>query len=350
MAKEIILQAYVNDILENCDIIGGKVFIKKDGKEIFDLRKFIATNARKTGNIILVKDINTIHDTCMLYSEDAKWPDAPLIAEAKELGPCDDKMPFDLDTKQLMILNRICFHPDSEIMFITTGIGGSGKSTFLNILRQIYENDFAAANLSDLSDPFILAEAVKKRLICSDELAKGEIDAKRLKALISQQPIFINPKNVRGYTMPTQSVLFYCCNQAPRMDLTDSGVLRRIVYYERNTKIKNPNTKLKDKIFSKDELLCILRNALRYEEPNWLYYFTEETHKYLLKNNSVFMFNNIKNYEDYVWACRSNGIKAIYSQPVWYELKLLIKEFAKEDAKAYAFLSRNLYTADELPF
>ena len=171
---------------------------------------------------------------------------------------------------------------------------------------------------------------------------------RNLKTLVSKQPVFANPKGLVGYTVKTQSALFYCCNKAPKMDLTDSGVLRRIVYYERNTKIKNPNASLKDKKFTRDELLCFLRNALRYEMNIWFDHFCLETHKYLKSNNTVAMFNATK-YESYVDMCRNAGLKP-YSEPVWEEIKAVFYDFDREDEEVNERFSHNIRSINECPF
>ena len=68
------------------------------------------------------------------------------------------------------------------------------------------------------------------------------------------------------------------------------GILRRIVYFEMNTKIKNPNPTLKEKVFKYEDLLLMVRAAYalesKWENEDWFDYFRLDTHKYLMKNNS----------------------------------------------------------------
>ena len=228
-----------------------------------------------------------------------------------------------------MIINRLLFHPEDEVMFITTGVGGSGKSTFLNIIKQLYNNDCYSASVSDLSNNFVVAEAVKHRLIASDELAKGDLDTKVLKTLASKQNLAINPKNLPPHEVKTQSALFWCCNIAPRIDCTDTGILRRIIFYERNTKIANPDKSLNSRHYSYEELLIIARRSLAYEDDEWEKYFTKETHYYIMKDNSVYLCN-ANSYSEYKELCSAKGLKA-YSEPNWISIKRLFDEWQNED-------------------
>lgn len=329
--KELEKISIINNLLDNVDIISGKFFNKKTKVEIKNIKQFIAKSYRtKHDFIIMDSDLKAIVSTLYNYGDAGIWYDVPIVAKAKELGPLESEMAFDLTPKQLLIINRIVFHPMDEVMFIATGIGGSGKSTFLNILKQIYDNDCSSASLSDLSNGFTVAEAVKCRLICSDELAKGELNLPILKQLISKQSMYVNPKGITGYEVKTQSSLFYCCNKAPVIDVTDSGILRRIVFYERNTKIKNPDVTLKDKKFTEEELIVILRNALRFERSDWFKDFKVETHKYLMANSSVHRFQNCFIYSDYKDACFNAGLKP-YSEPNWREIRELFVNWEMED-------------------
>ena len=332
--KELIKIGIVEKLLGKIEIVSGKVFLKETKKEIKNLKNYICQEFLKRGNVILDNDLSSIINTLYNYSSDGLWYELPLVKKAKEMGAIKSALPFDLDDKQLLIINRMLFHPQDEVYFIVTGVGGSGKSTFLNIVKQLFDNDFSSCSLSDLSNGFNVAEAVKHRLICSDELAKGELNLPILKILASKQQLFVNPKNQTGYEVRTQSAILYSCNTAPRMDATDSGVLRRTVFYERNTKIKNPDVTLKDKVYTEDELLCILRNALRFENDLWYNVFEEETHKYIMKGNTVYMFIGCSAYESYVDCCRTSGLRA-FSEPNWRELRELFTKWCKEDALKY---------------
>lgn len=326
--KDNVIISMANEFRCDYDIISGKIFYKNTSKEVENVLKEIVEKFQ-----LKRKDAEELLDHCMLYNEKGLWPELDIVKDAK-IAPLPDKLAFPLTEKQLIILNRIFFHPNDEIMFITTGIGGSGKSTFLNIIKQIFDNDVSPCSLSDLTNEFNVAEAVKHRIIASDELAKGELNLPIIKQLVSKQMIHVNPKNRTPYEVKSQSVLFFCCNKAPRIDVTDTGVLRRIVYYEMNTKIKNPNPLLRDKLFTKDDLLGFLTTAYKFEKTwktkDWFSYFEQETHKYLMKDNSVYICKYSEDYFDYSNACRNKGLKP-YSEPIWEQIRELFKEWEVND-------------------
>lgn len=311
--------------------ISGKYF--KDGIEIREIKEYI-TDKYLTTFTELPTDTNykyILEGIKNLPGVDhhSKWIDLPIIQEFKNLKEEDklaimcEPLPFPLEDKQLIIINRLLFHPEDEHAFITTGVGGSGKSTFLNIVRQLFDNDCSPCTVGDLKNSFMLAEAVKHRLIASDELAKDDLDEGVLKTLISKQPITCNPKNEKPYETLVQSCVFWCCNTAPRIDLTDTGILRRIIYYERNTKIKNPDKSLNKKEYSKEELLNIVVHASMMEVDDFEDKFKIETMKYLKKNHSISIWWNKQNkfpkkdiwvrnedaYECYTSWCSQFGYK-----------------------------------------
>ena len=327
------LRAEILASLKNVNYINGKYF--NNDEEILYIDKYLSrTICNNLGYLCNDSDLKEVKTLLINWSDPGdKWPELPIVKEARRLGKLtkDDgvELPFPLEPKQLMIINRLLFHPEDEVMFITTGVGGSGKSTFLNIIKQLFNNDCYSASVSDLSNNFVVAEAVKHRLIASDELAKGDLDTKVLKTLASKQNLAINPKNLPPHEVKTQSALFWCCNIAPRIDCTDTGILRRIIFYERNTKIANPDKSLNSKHYSYEELLIIARRSLAYEDDEWDKYFKEESHYYIMKDNSVYLCD-ANTYSEYKELCSAKGLKA-YSEPNWITIKRLFDEWKMQD-------------------
>lgn len=340
--KADIFELIRNDLNKRFKVISGKIFDTQNNEVsqnvlfqrlmMGDLRGIYNTPIKGSDCEELLSDLT------ILGTSDF-WPELPLFVQARKLGalPKDTKLPFPLDEKQLIIINRLCFHPEDEVMFITTGVGGSGKSTFLNIIKQLFNNDVSAASVSDLSNPFMVAEAVKRRLIASDELAKGELDSKVLKQLASKQLIEVNPKHLASYTVQSQSALFWCCNKVPKVDCQDSGMLRRVVFYSRNTPIVNPDPSQNKRKYSEDELLTILRCALAYEDDNWKDAFIDETRALLINSNSVgkYLIECLNtpgisdSYDGYLIYCRDNHCKE-YGRENYDQLVDLFKEWLDE--------------------
>ena len=335
----------------NIEFISGKYFYNQ--KEIKNIDKYITKlYYNETYKMPSERDIKFFKQGVINNpnaEEREYWYRPTIIDEAlnlKEKGYIPRGLPFPLDDKQLVILYIMLFHPELEVFFITTGIGGSGKSTFLNIIKQLYENDVSSTPLADLSNDFMLAEALKHRLIASDEIGAGELNLPKLKTIVSKQMIQVNEKFGQTYTTRAQSVLFYSCNQAPKIDISDSGMLRRIVFYSRNTVIQNPDTSLKDKKFTRDQLIdiiiyCYNAVALEFDEHDpykWKEIFKKETNVYLIGNNSVGLYyklirkESIKmryeiapTYASYRGFCSENGYKA-FSSGKYEEILQWVKE------------------------
>lgn len=336
----------------NVEFISGKFFYNK--KEIANIDKYLGKiYYNNTKKMINERDLKYLKNGIInnpTTDEQEFWYRPVIIDEALSLienGYKPKKCPFPLEDKQLLILYIMLFHPEQEVFFITTGIGGSGKSTFLNIITQLYENDVASTPLGDLGDKFILAEALKHRLIASDELGTGEVNLPILKTIVSKQKIQVNEKFGATYTTRAQSVLFFCCNQAPKLDISDTGTLRRIVYYSRNTKIANPNPNFKSQKYTHEELLDFIVCA--YNVGSWLYKendidawksaFKLETNVYLTNSNSVGLFFKylkksnkvIIDYSDYREYCKDNGYKP-YSRQRYDDILEWIKiNYADEE-------------------
>lgn len=330
----------ISDILieQGFHIISGKIFNSKNEEiKYHDFRKSLIYSYH-----LLVSDAEKVIEQLFGLGEIGKWHDLPLVEEAKKLGAIynDSEMPFPLDYKQLQIINIMLYHEEEEALFIVTGVGGSGKSTFLNIVKQLFDNDYSSASLSDLANEFNVAEAVKHRLICSDELAKGDLDSKVLKQLASKQNMLVNPKGKTAYEVKTQSSLFWCCNNVPKIDCTDTGILRRLIYYCRDTPIKNPNKSLNNKEYTHDELLIIARRALAFEDKNWRSLFEKETHKCIMSNNSVALCKT-SDYSSYKDKCIKKGLKP-FSEPNFEQILDLFNEWKGEQGVKFE--------EDDLPF
>lgn len=274
--------------------IAGKYFVGDD--EVNASRWLIDTAAKNPRNFFGWSDTADLESwlKCyvMAYGEPTgRWP---LTAAARKgsdpnYTPHDFELAFPLTDKQLQILNIILYHPEEEVLFILSGVGGSGKSTFANIVKQLMANDVFAASLSDLSNEFITSEAIKHRLIYSDELASDTLKSNVIKQLASKDEITANPKNQTPYTTRTQSALIFSCNKPPKIDITDTGIMRRIIYYYRPDRIVSPDMSLRTKTYTDKELADIAFAAKHFEDPDWRDKFKAETRKLLVENNSVYL-------------------------------------------------------------
>lgn len=335
---------------EGYRFISGKWFI--NNKEIKNFTKHLYT--LKDIRVLLRsdKDTESIRDTFIdMYSEIGKWPELPIIKEAmeqEELKP----LCFPLNKKQLILINRLLVGTD-EKFYILTGVGGSGKSTFANIIKQIFENDVASLTLEDLGNDFKLATGINKRLIYADELNSDDMNNGIIKTIASKQEITVNPKYGHSYNAVFQGGLLFSCNRAPKLDLSDTGIIRRICYYSMNKKIENPDTSLQKKEWSHEDLVNIVAHALKIDTTNWEKLFEKETREILRANNSVWLCRgeSLKTtpYETYVGTASKKGLRA-FSEPRFDDVKALLLSWEKEETAPEWLLEEEGINYDDLPF
>lgn len=310
-------------------------------EEIKDARRYIAKASKYIQSPNQLQAVMDMYR--LLYGDECgKWPELPIIAEARAKTNTAP-LAFPLNNKQLKII-RVLLEGTWEIAFILTGIGGSGKSTYLNIIKQIFGNDVGACSISELGG-YQLAEALKHRLIASDELSCDDLKNSIVKTVISRQPIQVNPKFETPYQTKAQSSLIWSCNKPPRLDLTDTGLMRRIVYYSMNTKIENPDPSMRSHEYTHDELVDIVKAALDIDMTDWYDDFRLDTYRYMLQNNSVWLCRNDvddRGYEEYVRCALRKRLKP-YSEPVFNELQTLIDNWIEECPDI-------IPEQDELPF
>lgn len=331
--------------------ISGKYF-SKDHKEIKNIDRYLSkTYYNITRKFISEHDLKYLKLGIINNTNDEEreiWYRSNLIDEAlqmEETGYSPTSLPFPLDDKQLTILYVLLFHPEYEVFFITTGVGGSGKSTFLNIVKQLFDDDVSSTPLSNLSNQFMLAEALKHRLIASDEIGAGEVDLPIIKTIVSKQRIQVNEKFGATYDTLAQSALFYCCNEAPKIDISDTGMLRRIVFYSRNTKIENPNPELQKRRYTKEELIDFILYAKKIEgfyvgKPidEWKKLFKEETNVFLSTSSSVGLFMKecikygqpVRDYQGYKNFCYRDNYKPFSKRKFDEMMKWLLENYTDE--------------------
>lgn len=314
--------------------ISGKWFDSED-VEITQMEKFISIKF-DVYKIDTQKKIDDVKDAFRrLYGEKGFWPELPIVKEArardyKNLGFELPPLCFPLTIQQLLIIKILLRGGDEEAFFICTGVGGSGKSTFGNIIKQIFGRDqIANITLQDLGKDFKIAEAISKRLIYSEELGATQIDDASManaKMIISNQDMLVNPKFQTPFEGKWQASLLYNCNKPPKIDVTDTGFLRRVNYYEMNHKIPNPDPTMKKREYSHEDLVNIVAYALAVDSTDWRSHFERDTHLYLAKNNSVYICKDAKSYLDYCLDCKAKNLKP-FSEPNWSEIRELFKEW-----------------------
>lgn len=114
------------------------------------------------------------------------------------------------------------------------GEGGTGKSTILNIIQQLFDgyySVFDAKALGSSSNQFALESFRKNPLVAiqhDGDLSKIE-DNTRLNSLVSHELMTVNEKYTKGYENSFKCFLFMGTNKPVKITEAKSGLIRRLI-------------------------------------------------------------------------------------------------------------------------
>lgn len=117
------------------------------------------------------------------------------------------------------------------------GSGGTGKSTFLNILEELFEgytHIFDAKALGEKSNSFAFESIASNPLVAiqhDGDLSRIE-DNTRLNSLVAHEEIKVNEKFKSPYSIKPRSFLFMGTNKPVRITDAKSGIMRRLIDVE----------------------------------------------------------------------------------------------------------------------
>ena len=127
-----------------------------------------------------------------------------------------------------------------QCMFMLQGKGGDGKSTTMNILRELMGGYGVAADVQTFmaagqrsgadATPDLVRLAGDTRLVCTQEPKRGSaIDEQRIKQFTGGSPIQARANYGDAFEFKARGKLFMECNSRPRISGDDDGIWRRIV-------------------------------------------------------------------------------------------------------------------------
>lgn len=196
-------------------------------------------------------DINTIYIPWR-YNNDPVY--SPRIDQfMKELCGGDPlKMEFLYQIAGYCLLKKNIF----EKFVIAKGEGGTGKSTYTNLLYKMVGGDVNCSHigLADFDKDYYLASTVGKLLNIDDDVVDGKTleNTGRFKSIISGNVISVRQiyREVMDFT-PYITCIF-SCNKLPRIMDKTTGLYRRMVLIELNHKVKTPDPLFMNKVNETD--------------------------------------------------------------------------------------------------
>lgn len=222
-------------------------------------------------------------------------------------------------------------------IFYDDGVGGTGKSTILEVLTMIVGEKFTSNVLLDqFGNRFIFANMLGKYLNIGDDNGKNDElqNVGTLKSIVTGNRVTIDRKNISPIEVRIFAKQLFATNILPYIDFTDGGIMRRLNIIKMN-KVIPKNVKLCkldeeeighiiDEILNSKDLEKGESDLAIISSPLYRFYTTSE----------------IKTYERYKYFCDDYGFR-----------KMNIINFEVKSKFIQHFISNNMIEVnDDLPF
>jgi len=143
-----------------------------------------------------------------------------------------------------------------EKFFIFKGEGGTGKSTYTNLLHRLVGGDVNCSHigLSEFDKDYYLSTLVGKLLNIDDDVVDGKMleNTGRFKSIISGNIISVRQIYREVMDFVPYVTCAFCCNKLPRLMDKTTGLYRRMILIELNNKVEKPDPLFMTKITDSD--------------------------------------------------------------------------------------------------
>lgn len=193
--QERLLPDDLKDILSNVELISEPINLKRD---MFN-------------NIINKCNRNKVQKSKYLASLDKLYPDIPFRKIIYNV--------LALDKKPLVHI------------FYDDGVGGTGKSTFLEVLTKIVgENNVSNVLLDQFGNRFVFANMLGKYLNIGDDNGRNDElqNVGTLKSIVTGGRVTIDRKFLPPIDVRITATQLFATNIMPYIDFTDGGLMRRL--------------------------------------------------------------------------------------------------------------------------
>lgn len=185
--------------------------------------------------------------------------------------------------------------------FILTGGGRNGKSTFLDLIKEIVgKNNSTSVDFKELGKNFGVGGLANKLVSLAGDISNQRIgESDMFKKIVSGDLVRVDEKYEKKYDTVLFSTLFFSANDLPRTPDTSDGFYRRLMIIPFNANLDKVNRvegmKFKTKLLSTEGLEYaaynavlaikkVLDNTCDFTEPDVV---KEEKRKYRILNSSV---------------------------------------------------------------
>lgn len=333
---------YIEDIMNKYNLMfnDGIYFVNNNICTLEDLYKILWREERLLPTEVdeIVENIEKISETddlqYLIYDtifKKRKQGKSKYLASLYELYP---------NIKWRELLHNILV-PKTKPMFhifYDDGVGGTGKSTLLEVLTKIVGEGYVSNVLLDqFGNRFIFANMLGKYLNIGDDNGKNDElqNVGTLKSIVTGNRVTIDRKNISPIEVRIFAKQLFATNILPYIDFTDGGIMRRLNIVKMNKVI--PPTMEMCKI-DEDEIGHIL-NEIFYTED-----LEQNENDLAITNSPLYRYYKeakTPTYQGYRDFCVSNGFRTM--NIINYEVKskfiVNYKQTHMEEVKK-----------DELPF
>ena len=185
------------------------------------------------------------------YREDVEY--SALIDDFMKTisGGDAKKMQFLYEVAGYCLLKKSIF----EKFFIFKGTGGTGKSTFCNlIMRMVGKKYVSTVKLNQFDQDYYLATMIDKLVnIDFDASDKKTLeDSGRFKSITCSEPVSVRQIYAAVVEMVSCATVIINANHMPKIADKSDGLYRRMILVEIDKKIQNPDPKFFEKVTDSD--------------------------------------------------------------------------------------------------
>lgn len=211
------------------------------------------------------------------------------------------------DTNKIKLLQEICGYAFSNYsnakkFFVFIGKPHTGKSTLLDILKEIIGSEYTSAiPLHKLGDRFMTANLFEAKLNISGELNEGELKGlNTIKSLTGNDDLIAERKGKDPFVFKNRSKLIFAGNHMPllkRLDST-SAFFDRIIFVMFNNSIPEDqrDLNLKEKMLKEKDYIVswAIKGLRRLISNNFIFTSCDESlefkNQYIQDVNTAFSF------------------------------------------------------------
>lgn len=256
-------------------------------------------------NVEMVSETIDLQDR-MFRLIDKKF-DGKSSAKSEYLASLDKLYP-DIPFRKIMY--NILF-PNTKPMFhifYDDGVGGTGKSTFLEVLTLIVgEQNVSNVLLDQFGNRFVFSNMLGKYLNIGDDNGKNDElqNVGTLKSIVTGGRVTIDRKFLQPIECRIKAKQLFATNIMPYIDFTDGGLMRRLNIVPMNKVI--PKTM---KLCKLDEVeLCRIFNEVKQAGD-----LEENQNELAITTSPLYRFNatsDKKDYDYYKDFCSRNGFRCM---------------------------------------